>query len=80
MGIQIDPQPCKSFAGYRLSLLSSLFHERTSRNMKRTNPDAPRRRSRPLTVAQEIVLLAAAFAAGGMLQMLVILRMAGILD
>lgn len=48
--------------------------------MKRINPDTPRGRSRPLTVAQETILLATAFAAGGMLQILAILRIAGILD
>jgi len=48
--------------------------------MRWINPDTPRHRSRPLTVAQEIVLIATAFVAGGMLQMLVILRIGGLLD
>jgi hypothetical protein len=54
--------------------------------MKRTNPitrevaRTPSRRSRPLTFAQEMLLIGTAFAAGGMLQMLVILHVGGILD
>jgi len=40
----------------------------------------PLRRSRPLTVAQEILLIATSFLVGVMLQMLVILRIGGILD
>ena len=54
--------------------------------MRRINPNtreftrAPMRRSRPLTFAQEMLLIATAFVAGGMLQMLVILHIGGILD
>jgi hypothetical protein len=54
--------------------------------MKRTNPNirrlsrTPSHRSRPLTFVQEILLIATAFVAGGMLQMLVILHIGGILD
>ena len=54
--------------------------------MKRTNANARTfnrtqlHRSRPLTFVQEILLIATAFVAGGMLQMLVILHIGGILD
>ena len=54
--------------------------------MKRTNPNTREftrtslRRSPPLTFAQEMLLIATAFVVGGMLQMLVILHVAGILD
>jgi hypothetical protein len=54
--------------------------------MKRTDPNTRTsiqttlRKSRPLTSAQEIVLIAAAFVAGGMLQALLILHIGGILD
>jgi hypothetical protein len=54
--------------------------------MKRTNPNTreftrtPLRRSRPLTLAQEMLLIATAFVAGVMLQMLAILHIAGMLD
>jgi hypothetical protein len=54
--------------------------------MKRTNPNtrkftrARSRRTRPLTAAQEILFIATAVVAGGMLQMLVILHIGGILD
>lgn len=40
----------------------------------------PSHRSRRLTLTQEILLIATAFVAGGMLQLLVILRVGGILD
>jgi len=46
----------------------------------RTSKSTSLRRSRPLTFAQEILLIATAFAAGGMLQMLAILHIGGILD
>jgi hypothetical protein len=53
--------------------------------MKRTNPKTrafartPSRRSRPLTFAQEMLLIATALVAGGMLQMLMIFHVGGIL-
>ena len=54
--------------------------------MRRTDPNTRRfnrtqlHRSRPLTFVQEILLIATALVAGGMLQMLVILHISGILD
>jgi len=48
--------------------------------MKRSKTSTRAHRSRPLTLAQEILLIGAAFVTGGLLQIFVILHFSGILD
>lgn len=52
---------------------------RTDLNTRRFNR-TQLHRSRPLTFVQEILIIATALVAGGMLQMLVILHIGGILN
>ena len=87
IGIQIGPKSCKPFDGTppKSAVVPSCMKQAGS-TMKRTNPKTrefahtPLGRSRPLTFAQEVLLIATAFAVGGMLQMLAILHVGGILD
>jgi hypothetical protein len=86
MSVQNGPTSCKISDPVALKSPIVIILRTAGSIMKRTDPNTRTsiqttlRKSRPLTSAQEIVLIAAAFVAGGMLQALLILHIGGILD